>query len=252
MIAMPLERPTEVNYDQSAASYARHRGVHEGVLRELIVGGNVGAETRVLDVGCGTGNYAKALTAITGCRISGVEPSAEMRSRAADATTWEELVAGRAEQLPFADGQFDLVLTTDVIHHVGDRDAYFCEAARVLVPSGKMVTVTDSHADLARRHPLTSYFPETLAIEIERYPDISILNSEMTAAGFAGVRLVETAREYEIADLAPYRERAFSSLVLLDEDAFRRGIERMERDLARGPIPALSLYTLIWGELPRH
>jgi SAM-dependent methyltransferase len=252
MFAMPLGRPTDVNYDQRAASYARHRGVHEGVLRELIDGGRVDANSRVLDVGCGTGNYARALKAITGCPISGVEPSAEMRSRAADTTIWEKLVAGRAEQLPFADGQFDLVMTTDVIHHVGNRDAYFHEAARMLAPDGKIVTVTDSHADLARRRPLTSYFPETLAIEIARYPDIAILISEMTAAGFAGVRMVETAREYEIIDIAPYRDRAFSSLVLLDEDAFRRGVDRMERDLARGPIAALSLYTLIWGELPRH
>jgi hypothetical protein len=74
----------------------------------------------------------------------------------------------------------------------------------------------------------------------------------MTTAGFAGIRLVETAHEYDMVDIAPYRDRAFSSLVLLDEDAFRRGIDRMERDLARGPIAALSLYTLIWGELPRH
>jgi SAM-dependent methyltransferase len=252
MFALPLGRPTEVNYDQRAASYARHRGVHEGVLRELIDGGRVDANSRVLDVGCGTGNYARALQAITGCRISGIEPSAEMRSRAADATAWEELVAARAEQLPFADGQFDLVMTTDVIHHVGDRDAYFHEAARVLAAGGKIVTVTDSHADLGRRRPLTSYFPETLAIEIGRYPDIATLISEMTTAGFAGIRLVETAHEYDMVDIAPYRDRAFSSLVLLDEDAFRRGIDRLERDLARGPIPALSLYTVIWGELPRH
>jgi SAM-dependent methyltransferase len=252
MIAMPAERPAAVDYDQRAASYTRHRGVHDGVLRELIETGAIGSKTRVLDVGCGTGNYARALKSLTGCRISGIEPSAEMRSRAANATDWDSLVADRAEQLPYPDGHFDLLMTTDVIHHVGDRDAYFREAARVLSPGGKIVTVTDSHADLARRQPLTSYFPETLPIELERYPDISVLMAEMTTAGFAGFHLTESARKYEIVDIAPYRDRAFSSLVLLGEDAFQRGIERMERDLARGPIPALSLYTLIWGKLPRR
>lgn len=252
MIAMPVERPSAADYDQRAASYARHRGVHDGVLRELIDTGAIEAGTHVLDVGCGTGNYARELKSLTGCRISGIEPSAEMRSRAANATDWDSLVAGRAEQLPFADGQFELVMTTDVIHHVGDRDAYFREAARVLSSGGKIVTVTDSHADLARRQPLTSYFPETLPIELARYPEIAVLMTEMTTAGFADVQLTEAAREYELMDIAPYRDRAFSSLVLLGEDAFQRGIERMERELARGPIPARSLYTLIWGKLPRR
>ena len=43
---------------------------------------------------------------------------------------------------------------------------------------------------------------------------------------------------------------AFSSLLLIDEDAFARGMARLEADLARGPIPCVSPYTLIWGTLP--
>lgn len=240
-----------IDYARAAESYARHRGVHPGVVCDLIERGQVGPETRVLDVGCGTGNYASALAAATGCRVSGVDPSAAMLDRAADATAWESLQQASAESLPFPDAAFDLVMSTDVIHHVGDRDAYFAEAARVLRPGGQVVTVTDSHDDIMRRRPLSSHFPETVPIELARYPAVPQLLAEMARAGFSDCRTVEVSFTYDLADSQPYRDRAYSSLLLIDDDAFQQGLARMESDLARGPLPCISLYTLLWGTIPR-
>lgn len=243
--------PPRVDYERGASDYARHRAVHPGVVNELIAGAPIVAATHLLDVGCGTGNYARALKQETGCHVSGIEPSTEMRERARNATVWEALLPGSAERLPFSDGSFDLLLSTDVIHHVGERGAFFGEAARVLRPGGKIATVTDSHEDIARRRPLSSHFPETVAIELERYPSVGQLRGEMAEAGFVEISTTEVAREYELDDIAAYRDRAFSSLLLIDEDAFRRGLARLEEALARGPIPCVSLYTIIWGTLPR-
>jgi ubiquinone/menaquinone biosynthesis C-methylase UbiE len=239
-----------VDYDHHAADYARHRRVHPGVVAELIASGPITARTRVLDVGCGTGNYAAVLSEQTEGRFSGVEPSQEMRNRARDAARWDSLAAGTAEHLPFANAQFDLVMSTDVIHHVGDRAAYFREACRVLVPGGRMVTVTDSHDDIAQRRPLSSHFPETVPIELARYPELSQLVAEMTAAGFQDIQLAQVRDEYELHDFEPYRDKAFSSLLLLDDEAFARGLRRLEEERARGPIPCVSLYTMIWGDKP--
>ena len=52
------------DYQRQAASYARHRGVNPAVLAAL--GDRLGATARVLEVGCGTGNYIGALVAGTG------------------------------------------------------------------------------------------------------------------------------------------------------------------------------------------
>jgi hypothetical protein len=120
----------------------------------------------------------------------------------------------------------------------------------VLRPSGDIVTVTDSHDDIARRRPLSSHFPQTVAIELQRYPPVPGLLTEMSRAGFVEPRLVQVSHEYDLDDIAAYRDRAFSSLLLIDEEAFRDGISRLEADLARGPIPAVSLYTIIWGTAP--
>jgi ubiquinone/menaquinone biosynthesis C-methylase UbiE len=204
----------------------------------------------VLDVGCGTGNYAASLTESTGCLVSGVDPSQRMLDRARGAARWESLAQGSAENLPFGDDSFDVVMSTDVIHHIGDRDAYFREAARILRPGGHIVTVTDSHDDIPRRRPLSSHFPDTVSVELQRYPPVPRMLAEMTRAGFVEPSLVGVSHDYELDDIQAYRDRAFSSLLLIEDESFRRGVGRLEADLARGPIPCVSLYTIIWGALP--
>jgi hypothetical protein len=76
------------------------------------------------------------------------------------------------------------------------------------------------------------------------------LLAEMARTGFVAPRIVEVSHEYDLDDVQAYRDRAFSSLLLIDDEAFRHGISRLETDLAQGPIPCLSLYTLIWGTSP--
>ncbi|MEZ4562053.1 MAG: class I SAM-dependent methyltransferase [Thermomicrobiales bacterium] len=239
--------PARIDYEAAAAAYARNRAVHPGVVADLVRQAGLHAGSRVLDVGCGTGNYARALQEATGCAVAGVEPSEQMRQRAERAAQWAALQAGSAEILPFPEASFDLIYSTDVIHHVGDRKAYFSEAARVLAPGGMIATVTDSRADLARRRPLSNYFPETVAIEERRYPSVETLRAEMAAAGLTRVHETHVELEYPLTDLRGYRERAFSSLLLIPDDALARGLARMEQDLLAGPIMALSLYTLVWG-----
>jgi ubiquinone/menaquinone biosynthesis C-methylase UbiE len=71
-----------IDYDHLAAEYARHRTAHPEVLKRLAVTGSVGPASRVLDVGCGTGNYLIALHRLTGCAAWGIDPSEQMLARA--------------------------------------------------------------------------------------------------------------------------------------------------------------------------
>ena len=244
MTSQPLD------YDRLAADYARHRRVHPGVLRDLIETGHIAAASRVLEVGCGTGNYISALQAATGCPAWGLDPSEQMLAQAQQhggATTFRQ---GRAETLPFADGAFDLVFSVDVIHHVADRAAYFGEAQRVLAPGGQVCTATDSEWIIRNRVPLSRYFPDTVEPELARYPRIEVIRAWMAQVGFVDLAEVNVESAYaltSLTDLGPYRAKAYSALHLISEDAFQRSIAQMERDVQLGPIPCVSRYVMVWG-----
>ena len=248
---MNADRP-EPDYDALASDYARHRRLHPGVFERLIDTGAVSSASCVLEVGCGTGNYLRALRGRAPCAAWGLDPSREMLARAKTQTD-SNVVAwcrGRAESLPFAGSSFDLVFSVDVIHHVADRLAYFREAMRVLAPGGRLCTVTDSAEDIVRRRPLSSHFPDTVPVELARYPSIQALRDELLRAGLSGLTEERVELAYELLDSQPYRDRAFSSLQLISEDAFRRGLASLEESLAAGPVPCLSLYTLLWASKP--
>lgn len=237
-----------IDYNQLARNYAQHRQVTPMVLADLMEKGSLTADARVLEVGCGTGNYTAALAELIGCACWGVDPSEAMRAVAQQRVPGAVIQAGQAEQLPFADGFFDLVFSVDVIHHVADRPAYFREAQRVLKPGGKICTVTDSEEMIRTRQPLSTYFPETVPFELKRYASRAALREMYAAAGFTGLEEVCREEAHAVTDIGIYQARAFSCLHLISDDDFKRGVQRMQEDLQRlGQLQGLTQYLLAWG-----
>jgi SAM-dependent methyltransferase len=161
--------------------------------------------------------------------------------------TW---LQGQAEQLSFANSTFDILFSVDVIHHVADKAAFYHEAARILRPKGQICTVTDSAEIIRRREILSGYFPETVERELARYPRIAQLEAWMGDAGLNGSTVVTVQAPYEITSVQPFRDRAYSSLHLIQEEAWRAGLQRLEHDLARGPVWGVARYACVWGLKP--
>jgi len=237
-----------MNYDEMAEAYSQNRKIHPGVLQNLLETAGLSADQRVLEVGCGTGNYILAVQAAADCACEGIDPSAKMLENALSRGGKVRFQQGAAEKLPLPDGVFDLLYTVDVIHHIGNRADYFREAARVLKPGGLICTVTDNEMIIHGRVPLAKYFPEIVEPEIARYPRIDALREEMCAAGFSVRENVIVRREYDLTDIKPYEDKAFSSLHLISDEAWQRGLERLRTDLAQGPIKANSNYLMLWGD----
>ncbi len=243
-------RPDSVDYGPLAADYARHRRTHPLVLRALqqhVL--DSGAES-VLEVGCGTGSYVEVLAQATGARCFGLDPSADMLARSQGPVAARRAQA-RAEAIPLPPESVGLVFTVDVIHHVVDLEAYFREACRVLRRDAWLCTVTDSEAIIRSRQPLSTHFPETVAVELARYPAMDRLRDLMEATGFAELWATEVGLSYPLTDIGPYRDRAYSALHLIDDGAFARGLARLAADLQRGPVPATSRYAMLWGQRSR-
>ena len=104
---------------------------------------------RALDVGCGVGTEVRAIAArvAPGGATVGVDASEELlavaRSRLAaggdDGAV--ELLAARAEELPFADASFDAVRCERALQHVAAADAAVAETVRVARPGGTVCLV---------------------------------------------------------------------------------------------------------------
>lgn len=108
----------------------------------------------VLDVGCGTGSLAivaKRQVGPTGM-VSGIDPSpgmiARARSKASKAGTDVRFEIAVAEALPFPAAQFDVVLSTLMLHHLPRpvRQQFVREVRRTLKPEGRLLVVDFAHA----------------------------------------------------------------------------------------------------------
>jgi ubiquinone/menaquinone biosynthesis C-methylase UbiE len=90
----------------------------------------------VLDAGCGTGGLIKALQGVGApWTIKGLDYSPVACSYARERTS-VPIEEGSIEALPFGDGQFDAVLTADVICQIDDASVALAEFRRVLKPGG--------------------------------------------------------------------------------------------------------------------
>jgi ubiquinone/menaquinone biosynthesis C-methylase UbiE len=105
-----------------------------------------GGSARVLDVGCGTGLVLRAVAArLPGAEVlTGVDAAPamiEVARAAGDSGDGSRLSfeQGMAEQLPFPDGSFDLVVSAVSFHHWHDQAAGLAECHRVLAPGGRLV-----------------------------------------------------------------------------------------------------------------
>jgi SAM-dependent methyltransferase len=116
---------------------------HRDQFFELVPGPNV----RTLDLGCGEGRLSRELSAI-GHRVVGVDVSPTMLTAAREEDPTTPTVLGDAAGLPFADGSFDCVVAFMSLQDMDDLDGAVAEAARVLVPAGRLCA--------AIVHPLNS------------------------------------------------------------------------------------------------
>ncbi|WP_029117284.1 class I SAM-dependent methyltransferase [Mycobacterium sp. URHB0044] len=113
---------------------------------------------KVLEIGCGTGNLTmKAKRAHPGVRLTGFDPDPRALARArrkAGRAAGVQFDQGYAQELPYADGSFDRVLSSMMLHHLDDdvKAAAIAESFRVLRPGGSIhvADVTGHHGAAAR------------------------------------------------------------------------------------------------------
>jgi SAM-dependent methyltransferase len=132
-------------WSEAAAGWAAHWGDFAGPAQHaLIEHMKIGAGTRVLDVGCGSGEFLELLLGV-GAAVSGVDPAPGMLSLAAARVRASaigigdvDLRLGSAEDLPWPDDSFEAVTAVNALQFADDPLAGLAEFARVAVPGGRI------------------------------------------------------------------------------------------------------------------
>jgi 2-polyprenyl-3-methyl-5-hydroxy-6-metoxy-1,4-benzoquinol methylase len=109
-------------------------------------------EDALLEVGCGTAPLALAAAA-RGCEVTATDISMRWvvlaRKRVADTGAERiALVCSSAEQAPFPEGSFDVVVASDVIEHAASQRDFVAGCARMLKPGGILFLATPNRFSL--------------------------------------------------------------------------------------------------------
>lgn len=226
----------KTDYSKIAKCYDRVRTEPGTLLSQIIKYGAINSNSKVLDVGCGTGRFLTSLSSITKCSLFGLEPSLEMLREAflKDCSRRIVWIQGDGQRLPFSNEIFDCVYMTFVLHHIERKDLALQEIYRVLKKGGRCVMVTTSHSQI-KRHVLDN-FPGVTAIDLKRFPSVPCIKKSMSRVSFKSVHYHVFHRS-ESTPTHRYLERVrgkyASTLTLFNEEDFQRRFKVFQERVQR-------------------
>ena len=238
-----------IDYEKISKNYDSVRYANQSTISVFLQNLHITEATKVLDFGCGSGNYADTLQKATHAQVFGVEPSDGMREKAVSKNSSVVFSKGNHGHIPFEDNFFDFVYMTDVIHHIPDLGVMFRELFRVLKKEGFLCIVTQSHEQIDKRF-YVKYFPTTAIVDKHRYPDIPVIIGDAVKAGFSHIRTNVkeggiTKVQSDFVELA--RAKGYSMFHLIPEEEYQKGLTELEKDVMTDAlfVPDSS-GTLVW------
>ncbi len=127
-------------WDHASYGEFMHVGANQTIFRIALQELEIGQDTVVLDTACAVGGNARWMASLYGCRVYGNDIDADALAVARDLAEIEGIsgqatfVEAPVDDLPFDDGMFDIVISTDVFD--------IAEVKRVLKPGGRFVVST--------------------------------------------------------------------------------------------------------------
>ncbi|MGB8230807.1 MAG: class I SAM-dependent methyltransferase [Pseudonocardiaceae bacterium] len=200
---------------------------------------------RVLDVGCGTGLYARRLAEHAELVVC-VDPSARMLEQLPDRprlvavqASAEDLVVGSTLLVD----RFEAILVKEAIHHVTDRGAVIGGLARLLAPGGRLLVVMlPTRID----YPLFQAAHDRFR---KLQPDPEAIATAMVEAGLAvelsydEFPLVFPTERY----LAMVQDRYMSLLSTFDDEEVDAGVEEIRRRYPGGRVEFKDRFAFVLG-----
>lgn len=193
-----------------------------------------------LDLGSGTGLFSEALADWFDTEVIGVEPSEAMRRKAVNnrSSSRTTVIGGEAERIPLRETSCSCAWLSTVLHHIHDLERCAAELRRVLSDES-LVLIRNSFGDRLDGIHWLRYWPSARRLAERRWPTVEATIEAFGSAAYELVAL-EDVGELVAPNLHAYYDRmsvrANSTLALIDDEDFTRGLRELQR--ASLPDPA--------------
>ena len=235
-------------YDKIGVNYNATRRADDYIAGRLYALLSPVAKGKYIDIGCGTGNYLKALTDM-GVDFTGVEPSATMLDKARLNNPNTTFVNTKVENIPLPDNSFDGGMGTFTVHHWDNIEQGFNEIYRVLKPGANFVLLSFTPEQLLA-YWLCHYFPNTMKRSSEVVLGIEEMTELFEKCGFADISTEKYFVHEGLTDHFLFsnkyrpeqylnveiRNGASSFTVYADEAEVQQGLIQLEEDIQSGKI----------------
>lgn len=182
---------------------AAFRPVYEAVLERTALG----AGTRYLDVGCGSGLVSQ-IAARRGAEVSGIDAADALLEIARTRTPKGKFERGDLESLPFADKTFDVVTGFNSFQYAGNPVVALTEARRVTKPDGYIAIVTWGQPDGMEAAGAVTALRPLLPPPPPGAPGPFALSDEVALRKFAGDAGLTRAEVFDVENPFVYPDEA--------------------------------------------
>ena len=225
----------KADYSKIASFYDKGRSLSDDIISLWmnLVSGYIGSspDTRILDLGCGTGRFTIAMAYRLGYQVTGADNSDEMLAKAKEKDTrnlvrWDHQ---DAQSLTYDDKSFDAVLISHLLHHVDSPLSVLTEVRRVLIPPG-VILLRYGSMEQIEHDAIHTFFPETLEIDKARTPSTLTVENLLKEVGFTKISSEEIQQptwKTPAALLESVRNKNTSVLTLISKEAFEKGLNEL-------------------------
>jgi len=186
-------------------------------------------EDLVLDLGCGTGLYTVNIGRESDALMLGMDPAIGMLGQAREKSRDVHWFNGIGEWLPLRPEVLDCIFSSQVWHHIQDKQGTADECGRTLKPGKTVVIRTIGHAQLQQK-VVFKYFPEIKQNQLNVYPSNEEFTEYFKNAGFRSVDFHEYSDERyqsveEFVEIA--EKKLWSMFRPITEEGLKKGVAEL-------------------------
>jgi ubiquinone/menaquinone biosynthesis C-methylase UbiE len=193
--------------------------------------GDLNSESIILDLGCGTGLYTVVLGKSINAIMCGLDPVSEMLKQARNKSKKAFWINAVGEYLPFRSKTLDCIFSSQVWHHIKNKQRTANECGSVLKEKGSTIIRTIGHDQLHNK-VVFKYFPEIKANQLKVYPSNKEFKNYFRKAGFRRVRFYEynLERYQEVDELIEIAEKKLWSMFRpISQEGLKKGIRELRK-----------------------